>query len=222
MYSEDVLLPLSGVQHQSFCPRQCALMFLELYWSDNYLTASGTVMHEAAHSEKSELRGDVLTTRSLRLRSLRLGVSGIADVVEFHRVDDPTNAVKLPHRRGYWIPYPVEYKHGSPKKGDCDEIQLCAQAICLEETLGCRIEEGALFYGKTKRRKVVQFDERLRKETDRVAKEFHQTIDSGVLPPPVLTPACKSCSLVDGCMPGVAKSAKRYIENALKEIDSDK
>lgn len=260
---DDRLLPISGLQHLAFCPRQCALIHLDGVWSENFFTAAGRVMHERVHNADSETRGDVRTARGLWLRSKRLGLVGVADVVEFRRVDSPfddapsetqtseqsplnndvfsqssnapslnadapsqtaTNAtqrsvvaVKLPKRRGFWRPYPVEYKRGQPKKNNCDAVQLCAQAICLEESLGCAILEGALFYGTPKRRVVVRFDAELRAETTELARRFRALVDSEVVPEPVASPRCKSCSLADACLPDVRKSASRYLRNHWRE-----
>ncbi|MBQ9799060.1 MAG: CRISPR-associated protein Cas4 [Thermoguttaceae bacterium] len=226
-------MPISGLQHLAFCPRQCALIHLDGVWSENFFTAAGRVMHERVHNADSDARGDVRTARGLWLRSKRLGLVGVADVVEFRRVDSPfddapsetqTNAterpivaVKLPKRRGFWRPYPVEYKRGQPKKNNCDAVQLCAQAICLEESLGCAILEGALFYGTTKRRVVVRFDAELRAETTELARRFRALVDSEVVPEPVASPRCPSCSLVDECLPDVRKSASRYLRNNWRE-----
>ena len=230
---DDRLLPISGLQHLAFCPRQCALIHLDGVWSENFFTAAGRVMHERVHNEGSETRGDVRTARGLWLRSKRLGLVGVADVVEFRRVDSPFDdapsetptdaterpvvAVKLPKRRGFWRPYPVEYKRGQPKKNNCDAVQLCAQAICLEESLGCAILEGALFYGTTKRRVVVRFDAELRAETTELARRFRALVDSEVVPEPVASSRCKSCSLADECLPDVRKSASRYLRNNWRE-----
>ena len=230
---DDRLLPISGLQHLAFCPRQCALIHLDGVWSENFFTAAGRVMHERVHNADSDARGDVRTARGLWLRSKRLGLVGVADVVEFRRVDSPfddapaetqTNAterpivaVKLPKRRGFWRPYPVEYKRGQPKKNNCDAVQLCAQAICLEESLGCANLEGALFYGTTKRRVVVRFDAELRAETTELARRFRALVDSEVVPEPVASPRCPSCSLVDECLPDVRKSASRYLRNNWRE-----
>ena len=148
MYSEDDLLPLSALQHLYFCERQCALIHVEQVWLENRFTAEGRIMHERVDTGKSEMRGGVRTSFAVSLRSLRLGLVGKADVVEFHRRQSPDG-------RSAWQPFPVEYKRGRPKKDNCDKIQLCAQALCLEEMLNLRIECGALFYGKTRRRQDV-------------------------------------------------------------------
>lgn len=238
-YPEDALLPISGLQHLAFCPRQCALIHLERTWAENFLTASGRVMHERVHNAPSESRGDVRTARGLALRSLRLGLAGVADVVEFHRVDiesDAMNvpkskedsspderpaAVPLPKKRGLWRPYPVEYKRGNPKRGNCDAVQLCAQAICLEEMLDCFIPEGSLFYGLTRRREIVPLDETLRWETEQMARDFHALIDSGQTPPPDIGPKCKACSLADDCLPGMRSSVvMNYLRDQWKEAES--
>lgn len=218
MYAEDALLPISGLQHLAFCPRQCALIHLERVWSENHLTAAGRVMHERVHNGPSESRGDVRTVRGLALRSFRLGLTGVADAVEFHRVEQNAGGVAIPKRHGFWLPYPVEYKRGKPKRGNCDAVQLCAQAVCLEEMLGCSIREGSLFYGETRRRTIVSLDEKLREKTEELAVRFHELIAAGVTPPAAVRPFCKSCSLAESCLPSMKKSALGYIDRHIKEV----
>lgn len=209
MYSEDDLIQLSSLQHYAFCPRQCALIHVEQVWSENRLTAEGRIMHEHVHEEGSESRGDVRIERGVALRSLQLGLSGMADVIEYHL-----------QANGIWQPYPVEYKHGKPKPDDCDKVQLCAQALCLEEMLNAAVPEGSLFYGKTRRRLDVSFDEALRQETEAAAKKAHDLIDAGVTPAPVYSKRCESCSLVAECLPKTMqkkRSVKSYLARMLSE-----
>ncbi|MFZ2633766.1 MAG: CRISPR-associated protein Cas4 [Desulfosalsimonadaceae bacterium] len=209
IHSEDDLIQLSALQHLIFCPRQCALIHIEQVWTENIFTAEGRLMHERAHEGGSEVRGDVRTDRGLAIRSLRLGLSGIADVVEFHRQPD-----------GSWLPFPVEYKLGKPKADDCDTVQLCAQAMCLEEMLNVAIPNGALFYGKTRRRLDVVFDSRLRDKTEETARAVHALLESGITPEPVYAKKCDSCSLIAQCLPktmGKHRSVKRYLAKSLFE-----
>jgi CRISPR-associated exonuclease Cas4 len=164
----------------------------------------GGIMHERVHEADAETRPGIRIVRGLRLRSLRLGLAGVADVVEFH----------VPEAGGHAMPYPVEYKRGKPKPDACDEVQLCAQAICLEEMVGCVIPEGALFYGLSRRRVDVVFAAELRMRTERAAQRLHELIASGVTPPALYEKKCKACSLLELCMPRVAaggKSARRYL-----------
>ena len=202
-YSEDDLIMLSALQHLVFCPRQCALIHIEQIWQESGLTAEGRIMHERVHEQDHESRGSVRIEYGLPLRSLRLGLVGKADVVEFRRLD-----------KGSWQPFPVEYKRGKPKVDHCDMIQLCAQAICLEEMLVVSVPSGAIFYGRTRRRLDVSFDDNLRKETEEAAKRAHDLIDSGITPPPVYEKRCESCSLIGECLPkgiGRRSSVKRYL-----------
>lgn len=208
MYSEDELLPLSALQHLLFCERQCALIHVEQVWSENRLTVEGRIMHERVHEADNETRGDLRIVRGLRLRSLRLGLTGQADVVEFHRQGDA------------WIPFPVEYKRGRPKPDICDEVQLCAQALCLEEMLGVAIPEGAIFYGQPRRRHPVTLDETLRAHTEAAAARLHELLARGLTPPGQYEKKCDNCSLLSLCMPrmtGASKSAARYLEGVLDE-----
>ena len=214
-YSEDDLIPISALQHYAFCPRQCALIHIEQVWAENRLTAEGRVMHERVHEAGSESRPEVRTARGLRLRSLRLGLTGVADVVELRPEEE---GVAVPGLRGAWRLTPVEYKRGRPKPDRCDEVQLCAQAMCLEEMLNASIPSGAIFYGQPRRRMEVPLDEALRAETAQASARVHEMLDSGRTPSAVLIPGCKSCSLLDACQPataGAGKSARRYIGQML-------
>lgn len=173
-------------------------------------------MHERVDSSRSESRGNVRFSFSLHLRSLRLGLVGQADVVEFHR-EAKTGATST---SGSWLwrPFPVEHKRGRPKKAAWDKVQLCAQAICLEEMLTVEVPKGALFYGKTRRRVDVVFDENLRAETERTARRLHKLIAGGRTPPPVYTPACDHCSFLETCLPNKLerpKSVRRYLKEVI-------
>ncbi len=202
-------IPISALQHYLYCPRQCALIHLEQLWTENVYTAEGRQLHEKAHDAASESRGDRKTVSGLLLHSQTLGLTGQADVVEFHRRD------------GSWQPYPVEYKRGRPKSHDADRIQLCAQALCLEEMLHVAIPEGALFYGKTRRRQVVSLDEALREQTRCTVEAVHTLMRQGMTPPPppleTINAICPACSLRDACLPLVPrKSAARYLLSVLE------
>ena len=217
---------LSALQHYLFCPRQCALIHVEDVWSENFLTAAGRQLHERVDRRGGETRKDVHLATALRLVSRRLGLTGLADMVEFHWQEIPqdgsgqTVAARLPGRGGFWRPFPVEYKHGAPKSHRADEVQLCAQALCLEEMLGVSIGAGALFYGETRRRTDVAFDSELRSLTEDVAGKVHALVRAGLTPSPVLTKGCRACSLVDVCRPGDVggrNSASRWIKNQIDE-----
>jgi len=206
---ENELIMISALNHYLYCPRRCALIHIEQVWSENLFTAEGRVMHDKADSNKFESRGNVRIDYSVPLRSLRLGLSGKADVVEFHKIED-----------GTWLPFPVEYKRGKPKADDCDKVQLCAQAICLEEMLNVEIKEGALFYGQTRRREDVVFDERLRTVTEDISRKVHELIASGITPKAEYSKKCESCSLLDLCLPktcGKTKSVSKYLLTAMEE-----
>ncbi|MEJ1464625.1 MAG: CRISPR-associated protein Cas4, partial [Candidatus Sedimenticola sp. (ex Thyasira tokunagai)] len=154
-FKDDDLLPISALQHYAYCPRQFALIHLEQIWEENRFTAEGQLLHQRVNSGETETRGDLHIARTLRLRSTRLGLTGIADVVEFYRTE--RGGVKLHGCSGAWQPLPVEYKRGRSKTDDWDRLQLCAQAFCLEEVFETTIQEGAIFYGKPRRREQVSF-----------------------------------------------------------------
>ncbi len=207
IYEEDDLLPLSALQHLLFCERQCALIHLEGVWDDNRLTVEGRIMHERVHEADDENRSDVRIARGVRLRSLRLGLTGQADVVEFRLAGDR------------WAPFPVEYKRGRPKPNACDEVQLCAQALCLEEMLKVAIPGGAIFYGQPRRRHPVQFHPALRLQTQAAARRLHELLKTGITPPAVYEKKCENCSLLHICAPktvGRRKSSAKYIAAMLK------
>jgi len=214
MYAEDDLLALSGLQHLAYCPRQWALIHLEQTWGENRFTAEGNLLHRRSDSAPGESRGELYVARSLRLHSYRLGLTGIADVVEFHR--DPAG-VTLPSHQGRWRPYPVEYKRGGPKEGEFDRVQLCAQALCLEEMLHTTVVEGSLYYGKTRRRVRVSIDEPLRARTTELAAQLHRMWESGQTPPPEYGPRCERCSLLEQCQPRSLnrQRASAWLQHAL-------
>ncbi len=258
MYTEDNLIPISALQHFMFCERQCALIHIERLWAENRLTVEGSILHEKVHDGPSESRAGVRIARSLPLRSLRLGLVGIADVVEFHTencqsmivagrsdteqlasngaglpgdprdsecraggppagTDTPAVAPLTPPGR----PFPVEYKHGRPKSDDCDRVQLCAQALCLEEMFGVPITQGSLYYGRTRHRCDVDFDENLRRTTEQTAERIHRLLEGGLTPTVRRQPKCRNCSMVQLCLPEAtspAKSASRYLQRTLRDL----
>ena len=216
-YREEDYLQLSGIQHFAFCPRQWALIHLENLWQENLQTAQGQLLHQRCHDAgQDESRGDLLILRDLRISSPSLGLSGACDVVEFHR--DP-KGVSLQGRDGLWMPYPVEYKRGKPKPHQADELQLCAQAICLEEMLCCSIPEGALFYGEPRRRQTVTLDESLRQTVKEMAEQMHQYAQRGYTPKVKPKKGCSACSLKDLCLPVLCKnsSAAQWTAHRLEE-----
>lgn len=208
------ILYLSRLQHYLFCPRQFALIELECAWEENVFTAEGQVMHKKVNSGGHETRGSIKTMRTLRLGHEALGLEGVADVVEYHTDAD-----------GQQTPFPIEYKRGKPKSHRADEVQLCAQALCLEEMHDCTVSEGALFYGKTHRRHNVTFDDELRQITLDAINDCRHIIDSGQTPkPPYSTSKCRNCSLKDICHPKIFnKNAKAWLSKkivtSLEETD---
>lgn len=206
MFSEDELLPISALQHLAFCERQWGLIHLEGLWDENRLTVEGRHLHGRVDEAETEVRGDVRIVRGLRLRSLRLGLSGKADIVEFHSDGGVT---------------PVEYKRGRPKIEPCDEFQLCAQALCLEEMLGVPIAKGMLFYGVPRRRYTVTFDNALRLKTEGLCARLHALTKEGKTPKAKYDKKCRSCSLFESCLPkacGGKRGVEQYLKSTLKEM----
>ena len=218
MYHPDDCLMISGLQHFRFCRRQWALIHIEQQWAENVRTVEGNFLHERAHNEQlRESRGDLLIVRGLRVQSLTLGLTGQCDVVEFRR--DDAHGVPLAGKHGLWLPYPVEYKRGAPKQDSCDELQLCAQAMCLEEMLCCAIPEGSLFYGESRRRTRVALDESLRARTLSLLAELLENQARGHTPSVRAHKGCNACSLKDVCVPRLSRtgSVRAYMHARIAE-----
>ncbi len=212
-YSDEELLLLSGIQHLAFCPRQWALIHIEQQWEENVKTIEGQHLHERVDDPFLKDSGSELVVwRSVNLISYRLGLTGRADVVEFKRAK---TGIELPGKTGKWTPFPVEYKRGKPKPDERDEVQLCAQAICMEEMFDTTISEGALFYGEIRRRTLVPFSDELRMKVINYADEMHRLFQQGITPAPIFKSHCKSCSLVEICLPKQLNSLKS-VSNYLK------
>ena len=204
MCDPEELLPLSGLQHFAFCRRQWALIHLENQWAESARTVEGAILHRTAHdAEQTEARGDLLILRGLRVYSLRLGLGGVCDVVEFRR---SPQGVPLRGREGLWLPTPVEYKRGRPKEDDRDEVQLCGQALCLEDMLACSIPQAFLYYGEPRRRQTVPLTDELRKRVLDIAAEMRALSARGYTPSVRPSKACNACSLKEICLPHLSRS----------------
>ena len=219
MFSEDDLLPLSALSHLLYCERRCALVHIEQQWEENVFTVEGRGMHKRSDQSQTESRGDIRLAHGVWLRCLRLGLTGRADLIEFHRVESDEGGVCLPGVSGRWRPFPVEDKHGRPKKDFTDKVQLCGQALCLEEMMGVRISSGALYYGKTRHRLDVIFDDDLRRRTEEAAHRLRQLFAGGVTPSAVYEPKCDSCSLYEQCQPKIIKQndVTAWLRRAISE-----
>lgn len=218
-YREEDFLQLSGLQHYKFCRRQWALIHIEHQWVDNFRTVDGTLMHQNTHNKDfSESRGDLIVTRGMNVFSAALGVSGECDVLEFHRGNE---GIPLKEREGLWQPYPVEYKRGKPNAQSGDTLQLCGQAMCLEEMLCCPIPEGALYYGELRRRHPVSFTEELRQAVRDNLSEMHALYRRGSTPMVKTSKACNACSLKDLCLPKLMRctAPSDYLRQHLEEIE---
>ncbi len=228
MYAEEDLLPISALQHLLFCERQCALIHVEQLWAENRLTVEGRHLHAKAHEAKDERRGRLWIVRGVPLRSLALGLVGKTDVIEFETPEglDPKS---LPPGRLFvylrqagaegWRITPVEYKRGRPKKDSCDTVQLCAQAVCLEEMLGLRIASGALFYGRNRRRTEATFDAPLRDLLAATARRLHELVASRRTPPARFEAKCGACSLADLCLPKPLDKARSASDFARQQFE---
>lgn len=198
-YQEEDFLMLSGIQHFIFCRRQWALIHVEQQWMENFYTVDGELFHEKAHDDKKRERRDgSILSHGMKIFSRQLGISGNCDVVEF-RPDE--EGISLAGEIGRYQPIPIEYKRGKSKAHDADEVQLCAQAMCLEEMLLCRIPSGYLFYGETRRRKQVDFSEEMRSRVTDLVKEMHAYYARGYTPKGKKSKGCQACSVKDICIP---------------------
>jgi len=217
-YTQDDLLPLSGIQHFLFCRRQWALIHVEQQWRENALTAEGRIMHKRVDDPFfTETRNGIVTARSVPVASYRLGLSGVCDVVEFTASPD---GVKLPNRGGLYLPAPIEYKRGKEKHDHSDEAQLCAQAMCLEEMLSTEIRRGFLFYGETRHRVEIEFTPELHALVKDMSDEMHNYFSRGYTPRVKTHKGCRSCSLADICLPVLQEkviAASRYIKQNIED-----
>jgi CRISPR-associated exonuclease Cas4 len=185
---------ISALQHYAYCPRQCALIHIEKVWDENLYTLRGQRVHETVNTAGDEQIAEIRVERAMPLWSHQLGLTGVADVVEF---------------LADGMPYPVEYKSGARKIRLADSIQLCAQALCLEEMLGCTVNAGAIFHHASRRRREVRLDEKLRSQTISIIQQVRLLFDAAQLPPPVADQRCQDCSLIDACMPYALQDFQR-------------
>jgi len=228
MFSEEDLLPLSALQHVVFCPRRAALIHMEGLWQDNLFTAQGSLLHKRVHAHTGEARGGVRLARGLFVRSFSLGVFGKADIVEFHQigatVSPPDSEARRPQglaltgMSGLWRPFPVEFKRGRRRHEESFEVQLCAQAICLEEMLQVEVPVGAIFFGKTRHRLEITFEQDLRSQTQEAASLLHQIIRSRRIPKANYAKKCKSCSLFPVCMPKASQAGSNVEQYLRREV----
>ena len=224
MFAEDDYLQLSGIQHFAFCKRQWGLVYLELQWIENLRTAEGRIVHERAHdSFFTEKRGDLIISRGIQVSSKELGISGECDVAEFHKAaSESAQAVYIPEYDGCFTVVPVEYKRGTPKTEEYDMLQLCAQALCLEEMLCVQIPEGYIYYAETKRRRSVEFTGELRDRVKSAVMQMHDYSSRGITPSAKRTKSSNACSVKDICLPQLEKkkSAADYIRSAISDTET--
>lgn len=222
-YSDDEMLLLSGIQHYCYCPRQWGLIHIEQAWEENTLTFEGRLLH--THADQPAYRnkqGEMLSLHAVNVASHTLGIYGIMDILELYPSRTRENTISHPKYPGNWVLYPVEYKHGKAKENKCDEVQLMAQALCLEEMYGISIPEGAIYYNETRRRTKVEFTASLRSFTLKMLKEMHRIYDSQQIPPPPDKKSCGRCSLKELCQPDFFSlpSTKSYLLKNLYEETS--
>lgn len=220
MYKEEDMLMLSGIQHFMFCPRQWALIHIDQQWEENRLTTEGLLLHTNVDNPSyRQKNGETITLRSVSIASKKLGLYGVTDAIELHPVVDSKAGIQHKLYPGIWKPFPVEYKRGKPKRTSIDEVQLAAQVMCLEEMYGINLEYGALYYGETRHRELIHINESLRTLTVECAEKMHRVFSSGVIPKAVKGKYCRSCSLVDICMPNTENCPKvsSYLKKCLYE-----
>lgn len=224
LYSDEDMLPLSGIQHYAYCPRQWALIQVEQIWDDNHLTVEGKILHERADNPFSrETNGsNVISLRGLKIASYTLGLNGIADVVELYPTcnDKPINKENLLKSKKFNA-LPIEYKRGSRKYSNCDRLQVVAQAMILEEMLGIKIGTGAVFYWEERHREYFEIDDILRKEVVDISISMHEIMKSAIIPKSKKRLGCKSCSIFDLCLPSIAtKKVSKYLSDNLNETST--
>jgi len=220
IFNDDELLMLSGIQHIAFCERQWALIHIEQQWNDNQHTVEGYHLHEKTDDPlDNDTRYNIITQRAVSLISRTLGLYGRADVIELFKTEDENlnNTIRIKGKQGNWKVVPVEYKRGKPKSDECDKVQLCAQAMCLEEMYNIHLHRGFLYYGKTRRRYEVEFSEFLRSKVIGYSKRMHELFAGYITPLPVYKLHCKSCSLIDICLPKAITGIK-CVNEYLKRI----
>ena len=202
MYTEDDFIMISALQHYVYCPRQCALIHVEDAWNENLFTVRGNILHEKVDSDTYETRGTIKTVRGLRIHSFKYGLVGRCDVVEFRQSENGE------------VILPVEFKSGKPKEDISDKVQLCAQVFCLEEMLNTKISQAAFFYGKIRRRNVIDVDDELRSQTENIIASVREIVSKKIIPSAVYETKCRNCSLQSICQPKAMNKRKlqRYIE----------
>jgi len=204
MFSEDDFIQISALQHYVYCPRQCALIHVEDAWSENLYTVRGDILHEKVDTDTYETRGVKKTVRGLRIHSLKHGIVGRCDVVEFRETKNGEEVM------------PVEFKSGAPKENISDKVQLCAQALCLEEMLNTTITRGAFFYGKIRRRDIVDINKELRSQTERIIASVREIVSKKIVPTAEYAAKCRNCSLYSICQPKAMN--RRKLHHYIKEL----
>ena len=204
MYTEDDFIMISALQHYIFCPRQCGLIHVDDVWQENLFTVRGNILHKKVDTDTYETRGTIKTVRGLRIHSFRLGIVGRCDVVEFRETKSGEEAM------------PVEFKAGQPKEDISDKVQLCAQALCLEEMLNTQISKGAFFYGKIRRRNIVEIDNELRSQTENIIDLVREIVSTKKIPSAEYAAKCRNCSLISICQPKAMN--KRKLEQYIKGL----
>jgi CRISPR-associated protein Cas4 len=204
MYTEDDFILISALQHYIFCPRQCALIYIDDVWQENLFTVRGDILHEKVDTDSYETRGDVKMVRGLRIHSYKYGIVGRCDIVEFKQTSKGKEIL------------PVEFKAGQPKEDISDKVQLCAQVFCLEEMLNTQINKAAFFYGKIRRRNVIDIDLQLRTQTEEVINNVRRLISEKRIPIIGYSAKCRNCSLISVCQPKAMN--KRKLQNYIKEL----
>jgi len=214
---EENFIQISGLQHLAFCKRQWALIHIDQEWEENIFTAEGRNLHERVDEGYQEFRKGLRQYSGLYVKSLQLGIYGRTDLIEAVKLEvGPTNEIQMLGLKGKWSLYPVEFKRGKPKNHEADLVQLCAQALCLEEMTETPIKSGAVFYGQIRKRMEVEFDMGLRNKTVEMIELAHELMRKGQIPPPEYDKHCRSCSLLEICMPKRLSFAK--LKNYRQEL----
>ena len=211
-------IPLSYLSQYYFCQRRAALLLLEQIWNENIYTAEGSAEHEKVHTSRVESHGNILKIYEMNVSSEKLNLAGKCDCIE---AEQDKKGIILPFVNDRYTLYPIEYKHGVVRDEREYNVQLCAQAMCLEETFGCKITEGAVFYINSHRRVAVALSDNLREMVFDGARELKNILENKSIPRAEYLPKCRKCSLVDYCMPRTKISSSGYIKKLRSEIGTE-
>lgn len=212
-------IPLSYISQYNFCKRRAGLLLLECQWNENEYTAKGRVEHQNVHTGKEITRGKCKYITDLTVKSDKMGLLGKCDMMEAYE-DNNGDRIPFLENKKYRL-FPIEYKHGKLRNEEEYELQLCAQAMCLEEQYKCHIDRGAIYYVSSNRRKDVSLDSEKRERVEETVKQLHKLLISESVPQAEYSSKCIKCSMYNICMPQIVNSAKLYMDKIYKDFEEE-